>query len=412
MKGTTPTWWPPWSHRGWLLLALALTVGVVAGTVLLLGDRVDGPAGAGAPTGPRALPSASRYLSCSGNDDTAVLTQALAGLTPGDQLVIPAGVVCRHSTVLVINTADVWISGPGTLLATNEATSGIRLDADGIVLDGGLTVAATGVSRRWGTGDQMGVLLAPGRTGIVLQDITVTGSAAAGIFVAGASDFLLDRVTVTGTMADGIHLTNGSHNGTIRDASVTGAGDDGVAVVSYRDNQEVCHDLEIVNPTVTADRGGRGIAVVGGRHISFRNIRVESASAASVYIAQSSRDPAEPASWDTSSVQDVQILGGTLVDSNSSSAVSNGAVVVGSAGPAGYGVSQVRMTDLTVRGTRSSAPTEVGIYSYGGGSIDGVSMQDFTISDGPDRTFATNVPAGYLLTGWTVNGAAMATRGR
>jgi hypothetical protein len=49
--------------------------------------------------------------------------------------------------------------------------------------------------------------------GVKLNDITITGAAAAGVLLDGASNFVLDRVTVRDSRADGIHLTRGSNHG-------------------------------------------------------------------------------------------------------------------------------------------------------------------------------------------------------
>jgi len=44
--------------------------------------------------------------------------------------------------------------------------------------------------------------------------------------------------------------------------------------------------------------------------------------------------------------------------------------------------------------------------------IDQVSLRNFDIDNGPSKTFATNMRAGYSLTNWTVNGDPVPPQGR
>jgi len=127
-----------------------------------------------------------------------------------------------------------------------------------------LTLKAVNVTKRWNATQQHKLWLAGTHTGIIVKDTTIDGSAAAGIFINGASGFTINRVTVLNSMADGIHMTNGSHHGVVRDAVVRGAGDDGVAVVSYLSNPQATHDIQVINPKVYANTWGRGVSVVGG----------------------------------------------------------------------------------------------------------------------------------------------------
>ena len=94
--------------------------------------------------------------------------------------------------------------------------------------------------------------------------MTVDGSAAAGIYVGGASNFTLSDVLVRNTNADGIHMTTRAHDGVVRNARVVNPGDDGVAVVSYRNDGELVRNITVESPRVEGQRWGRGFSVVGG----------------------------------------------------------------------------------------------------------------------------------------------------
>lgn len=376
-----------------------LTVAMALGTVATAGS-------AAAATAPATV-QVTTYAACKGGDDTAGLYNALGALKTGDTLVIPSGVTCNHSAVLDITTPGVHISGPGTLVATNQAASGVWLDADNIVVQGGLTLKAVNVTQRWNTTQQHKLWLANNHSGIVVQDTTIDGSAAAGIFVNGASNFTLDRVTVLNTMADGIHMTNGSNHGIVRDAVVRGAGDDGVAVVSYLSNPVATHDIQVINPKAYSNTWGRGVSVVGGFNITYSNIYVESSDAAAIYIVQTSSKAEVAASWDTANVNNVKVLGGTVVNSNTNSDVNNGAVLVNAGGPSGHTVSNVTISNLNIVNTRSTAARNVGLFTFGGGTVSNIAFTNIKITGGPTKYFDTNSTAGYSTAGWTVNGAAV-----
>ena len=68
--------------------------------------------------------------------------------------------------------------------------------------------------------------------GDALSDITITGSASIGVFIAG-SGFRLDRVVVRDSRANGIHMSAGASDGQVNNSTTERTGDDGFAVVSY-----------------------------------------------------------------------------------------------------------------------------------------------------------------------------------
>ena len=388
-------------------MLVALILLILAGAAGCLRPIANsGAVSAAAPTGVAEVSGGdidvTTFARCAGGDDTAGLKAALAAVGPGQTLVIPAGVTCRHSSVLSLTTSGVHLAGPGTLLATDERASGVWIDADNVILDGGLTLKMAGTTRRWNAYEQMKLRLVNGRDNIIVRNVTIDGSAGAGVFVGSVGHFLLDHVTVLNTRGDGIHMTNGSHDGIVDHATVKGSGDDGVAVVSYRSNQLPCHDIQVRSPVVEANSWGRGISVVGGDRITYSDVSVDSSSAAAVYIAQER-------SYKTYGVSNVRVLGGRLVHSNTNSDIDHGAVLV-YASESGLGVKDVTISDLTITDTRDTAPRNVGVVSVGGGSIQGVSLNHFTISGGPPRSFSSNIDGGYSASEWTVDGHAVADR--
>ncbi|OLT14828.1 hypothetical protein BJF78_17470 [Pseudonocardia sp. CNS-139] len=313
------------------------------------------------------------------------MQRALDELRPGDTLELPAGGYL-HSGVLVVRTPGVTVTGrTATLVATDEAASAFRVDADRVLVDG-LTFAVAATTRRWEAPEQHKVWVS-GHDGVVLRDVTVTGSAAAGIFVdGGAGGFRIERARVRDTRADGIHMTGGAHDGVVESPTVSGTGDDGVAVVSYERDGAPCARITVASPWVLGTRWGRGVSVVGGRDVTYTDVRVDGSDSAAVYVA------VEPGPYDTAAVAGVAVRGGRLVRSNVNPDVDHGAIVV-YAGRPGVPVSGVRIEGLAVEDTRATASQQVSVIGVGGRPA-GVVFAGLTFTGGPRRTFGGNLPPG------------------
>lgn len=240
--------------------------------------------------------------------DTEVLQRALSALQPGDTLTFPNRVL-RHEGTLTVNTPHVVLAGEGegsTLEAVNENRSSFTISADSVTVRN-LTFSLRNVTKRWDAYEQMKVRLAD-VSGTVLSNVHVDGSAAAGVYIGGSDHFTIRNVTVAGTAADGVHITEGSHDGTVTGLTVTGAGDDGFAVVSYRTSPP-CHTIRADTVTVSGQTWGRGLSVVGGRDVHVSQFVVRGSPAASVYVASES----EFSTW---GVSNVVFRDGTVVEAN------------------------------------------------------------------------------------------------
>ncbi|CAB3792379.1 hypothetical protein LMG28614_03515 [Paraburkholderia ultramafica] len=177
-----------------------------------------------------ALPDATVFPAADGSEQADALQQTLDQLQAGQRLVFaPGRYVVGHS--LVVKGQQVVVSGYGaTLVATNPEDQTIVMSGSNSTLVG-LTLIGTGTTR----------LTTPGSTkvevtgaGIQVLDVTIQGGASDGIFVFGGTDIAVVGNKVQGTLADGIHTTYGSHNVLVQDNTVTGTGDDMIAVVSYQ----------------------------------------------------------------------------------------------------------------------------------------------------------------------------------
>ncbi len=334
-------------------------------------------------------------------DDGPALQRALDSLKNGDVLQIPAGQTYRHGDVLTIRVTGAHLQGPGTLLATQEEHCALSIDADNVLVDGGLELKIAQTSRRWSAPAQNNLNLLAHK-GIVVRDVFVDGAGAAGVFIYGASNYLIENVTVQNTRADGIHQTHGAHDGIIRRAVVRNVGDDGIAVVSYGADGAPCHDITIESPRFIGNKWGRGFSVVGGDDITFRDIYAENSNAAALYLT------CEGAPWNTAPTRRVRVLGGELKRSNQSDTVDHGAVLIYNARP-NFTIEDVTIEDLQISETNPKASRQVGILVGKSGGVKNIELSDLRISGGPANLFVSDAPAAsYVTKNWTFNGAAQA----
>ena len=322
-------------------------------------------------------------------DDTAALTRALAALPSGGTLTFPAGKVFPHADVLIVTASGATLSGGGTLLATAEGTSALQLMADAVRVSG-LTLAVASTTHRWSAPDQHRLFLGP-QSGLAIDGVVVTGSAAAGVFSYGAQHFTLDRVQVRDTRADGIHMTNGSAYGTVSGPQVSRSGDDGVAVVSYESDGKPCHDITVSSPVIRTTTGGRGLSVVGGHDVSYRDIDVDRSAAAGVYLACEG-DP-----YNTFPTQRVMVTGGRITHANTDASIDHGAVLAYS-GRSGGDVTTLTVSHLSISGTRSTASRQIGAVSDSGGGLSDVTFSDLTLAGSPSPYEGNVDPTALHLT--------------
>jgi hypothetical protein len=215
-------------------------------------------------------------------DQTAVLQQQFDALQPGASLKLEA-VVYPHSGVLKIRVPGVHIDGSGAILqATSDATSSVQILADDVTLTN-IKLSAPGTGPRMHGTDQQKLLVAG--DGDIVSNISVAGSAAAGVFVNGAQNFTLTDIDVANTRADGVHITSGASHGVLSNIRTAQTGDDGVAVVSYQDDPLTCTDISINDVVIRGNTHGRGLSIVGATDVRMRGFSIANTQAAGVYVA-------------------------------------------------------------------------------------------------------------------------------
>lgn len=333
-------------------------------------------------------------------DDTAAIQEAFDALRPGEAVLLGQGRTYAVADVVTLAVRGAVLTGGGTLLATDEERSSLRIAADDVVVqDVTLTIEET--SRRFDAFEQQRLWL-DGHRGVVVRDVTVEGSAAAGVYVYGTKDFVLDGLNVSGTRADGVHITGGATDGEVLKPVVRDVGDDGVAVVSYAPDGDPVARIRVVSPVVEGT-DARGISVVGGTDITYTDITVSGTAAAGVYVAAEG-------SYDTASVDGVRVEGGTVTDANTDEGIDHGAVLVYS-GADDRSVEDVTITGLEISDTRASASRWLGVV-VDAGSVSGIALTDLALDgEGPDAEYGTNDDdADVALTGITRDGNELPDR--
>lgn len=340
-------------------------------------------------------------------DDTTALQAQFDQLKSGETLTLQPRTY-QHSEILRIRVPGVKINGNGaTLQATNDLTSAVWIQADNVSVSN-LKLTAPLSGPRYNGTDQTKIVV--GANGITLSDITITGSASVGVYVGAASNFRLDRVTIRDTRADGIQITAGASNGQINDSMTERTGDDGFAVVSYTEqflgyHIEPCRNIVINSPVVngagSTSVAARGIVVAGGENIVVRNIKVSRTSHAGVYIS-SVGDPLF-----TQSTNGVEVSGGSVTGANMAASMPMGAVRV-SSDHAGYSVTNVTISNLTIIDTPPSAQSNIAVDTTNGGVLSNVAFQNIGIQQGTDLpAISSNVPGSYTASGITMDGRAI-----
>ncbi len=288
-----------------------------------------------------------------GSDQADALQKAFDSLRAGQRLVIaPGRYVVGHS--LAVTVPQAVISGYGaTLAATNPADQTIVMSGAGSTLVG-VTLAGTGTTRL--TTPESTKVEVTG-SDVQVLGVTIQGGASAGIFVFGGNRIAIVGNTVRATLADGIHTTYGSTNVLVQNNTVTGTGDDLIAVVSYLGDGRLSSNVLIDHNAVSGNSWGRGITVVGGQAVTISNNTVDGVEKAAGILA------AQEDSWKTYGASNVVITGNTVTNIQNAN-VNNGLQ------PTQQGAIELdtwsgAVSDVTVANNRVSGSGYAGFRAYG-----------------------------------------------
>ncbi|WP_080492169.1 right-handed parallel beta-helix repeat-containing protein [Burkholderia ubonensis] len=199
-----------------------------------------------------------------GSDQASEIQDAIDRLGSGDTLIFSPGHYA-HSRSLTVRADGVTLTGYGAELeATNADDQSVIMSGANATLVG-FFLRGTG-STRLTTPDSSKIQITG--NGNQVLDNKIDGGASAGIFNFNGNDSVIYRNTVSRTLADGIHITHGAQNVLIHGNTVTGTGDDMIAVVSYADGG-LCKNVLVIGNNVSKNVWGRGITVVGGTNVTI-----------------------------------------------------------------------------------------------------------------------------------------------
>lgn len=342
-------------------------------------------------------------------DDTTALQNAF---NAGGTIDFLSGYVFLHSAVLNVPVAGTTMTTssttPSEIRANTKAASNVNITANNVTVNYlKFTMPGLAQSDR-GSSFAAQKLTLYQCSGAVLNNIQITGSWAAGIYVFGASNYTITSPVIKGTAADGIHQTFGANNGTITNPVIGGTttadqvGDDMISVVSYLTDLVVCHDITVTNLSCNGNWSGRGISAVGGYNITYSGGTVSNSSAAGAYIG------CETGTFSTYTVENINVKNITFTNCNFSASPDQGTLFVLS--NQDWLIPQdVFFNNITVTGSATSHTRDFGVIDYttNGHPLNIVFNNLNILSNGPG--YQGNAPAGsYTIKNFTLYGTPQA----
>jgi Pectate lyase superfamily protein len=264
---------------------------------------------------------------CDGSfDNSAAIASAIAtAKNRGVAVFVPAG-VCAYGAVIRLDGVKLYGTGNASILhALNWRRASIFIYGNGAEVR---QLKLTGVRAPSRQADwEMTRISLFGAANFVIDRVTIEGSAAAGIQTAQAtSNGRITNNSIKDTLSDSIHMTDRAGFITVESNRIENSGDDGIAVVSYRADGGLVHDITARNNVVLNNRWGRQMSVVGGSNVLYENNYLENnlSSRACLYFAQEN-------SYDTFGAHDVVARNNTLKNCGGQS-TNHGAVMIYSDG--------------------------------------------------------------------------------
>ena len=283
---------------------------------------------------------------CDGTtDDAAALRAAIeSAKSKGLPVVLPAA-TCAYGAVLNLDGVKMIGRGDTSILwALDPFKAAIFLRGSGSEVR---NLKLTGLQPTKRHPPREGARIVPfGANQFVIDNVTIDGSTATGIQTArGATQGTISNNRISNTLADGIHITDGASHITIVGNVIRDTGDDGIAVVSYRAQGGPSHHITAVRNTVSHNRGGRSMSVVGGSDVIYENNRLsDNGRAACLYLAQEDH-------WKTLPISNVIARNNTLTNCGNP-AIGHAAVMLFAQSFANAGV-QILRNDITQNGQQT-----------------------------------------------------------
>ncbi|GIF26307.1 hypothetical protein BJ973_005666 [Actinoplanes tereljensis] len=323
------------------------------------------PAVAAAPSGGPWTPAADLGLA-PGNSAAANRAALVAGLSnsgvsvyfgDGDYQLDNSG-----TDIVIPSFTGVLAMAPAArFVFTDSAGRGLEFKAGtGARFYGLSTAFVTAPAARVGAQECVLISLT---TDTYVEDVTITGSAAAGLLFYRCTRPTVVGALITGTMADGLHFAN-CQDGSAERITTIDTGDDGVAFVNYADGPASTGG-RATHLSITRSKA-RGIAVVGQSRVTIRDAVVDTTSSAGVYCARESGE------WVTRKPDDVTFQRIRIVGAGLSTPVTSSGLRITGAG-------RVVASDITI-----DQPGAHGVHAQGN---DAVTLLDMVATNTPQSGF-------------------------
>lgn len=202
-------------------------------------------------------------------DNTKAIQYALqVGKAQCQSVLVPCGVF-NYSDVLE-SEVPIYGEGDGSVLYstdTDRCSIYVRGAGGGVRK---LRLTGEIPTERTSNPESRRILVLDFASDFLIFGVTIDSGSGSGIFV--YDDSHNGRVfnnRVSNTLADSIHMSGRCHHIIVERNVIRNSGDDGVAVVSYRDQGSVVHDIEARFNDIRDNKGGRGMSVVGGENVLY-----------------------------------------------------------------------------------------------------------------------------------------------
>ena len=262
---------------------------VTAGNAALAAASSSGATTVTATPPAGAIDIRSTGARCDGSfDNSAAIASAIASAKAKRVAVyVPAG-TCAYGDVIRLDAVKLVGAGDASVLyALNPSREAIYMFGSGVEVSL-LKLSGRKASTRTPNWEATRISLF-GATNFVIDKVTIDGSAGAGIQTAwSTNNGRITNNTIRNTLADAIHMTDKASYITVENNRIEYAGDDGIAVVSYRRDGGLVKNITARNNVILSNKWGRQMSVVGGSQVLYENNHLESnlAGAACLYIAQ------------------------------------------------------------------------------------------------------------------------------
>ena len=199
----------------------------------------------------------------------------------GSRISLKPGIVIDIPNATISNLDNIEFEGNrSTIDLTNEVRAFLKFSNIDNLIIRDLIITGLNTSRH---ASCYGLIL-ENVTNFSIENVVVNGGNAAGIFITACHNGIINDCRVLNTLADGIHVTNKSSDITILNNYIYNTGDDGIAVVSYNKDEDVCRDIKIYSNSVYNSKS-RGISNIGGENIIIESNIINNTSSSGIIVA-------------------------------------------------------------------------------------------------------------------------------